>query len=208
MAEEAVEEKAEQTEQPEEQAEQKDEVPAEAETPSGEETKGVKTDDSAKISMNQMYSLYLQPSFSKRLSEKGKRWLAKAMVNMIMADKSIDASEVSYLEDAISLVEDEEERKKLMEAAKIREPFEIDILNTDREYAGYFFFYLAMIVAADGKVKTSEVNFLAKICGKLGFPSSSAKDVLHWTTKLVKLNTERENMVDQLSRINPIFSKH
>ncbi len=156
MAEEAVEEKAERTEQPEGQAEQKDEALAEAEAPSGEETKAVKTDDSAKISMNQMYSLYLQPSFSKRLSEKGKRWLAKTMVNMIMADKSIDSSEVSYLEDALSLVEDKEERKKLMEAAKIREPFEINILNTDREYAGYFFFYLAMIVAADGKVKTSE----------------------------------------------------
>ena len=157
--------------------------------------------------MNQMYSLYLEPSFNKMISSKGKKWLARAMINMLLADKTIDHSELSYISDAMGLVENENERNELMEATKNRKYLEMEILNTDREYAGHFFFYLAMIIAADGKVKTSEVNFLTKMCGKLGFPTDSAKDVLRWTTKLVKLNTEREQIIDVLRRVNPIFSK-
>ncbi|MCH2300621.1 MAG: hypothetical protein MK437_08700, partial [SAR324 cluster bacterium] len=112
-----------------------------------------------------------------------------------------------YLEDALSLVDSDEERAALMETAKKREVTPMENLNTDRMYAGHFFYYLAMIVAADGKVKTSEVNYLMKICGKLGFPPRSAKDVLRWATDLVKLNKERGQMVDGFRHVSPVFAE-
>ena len=164
------------------------------------------TDEDLPLSVEEMFGIRLQPTFIERLSKNGKMWLAKAMVNMLIADKVIDQSEMCYLEDALSLVESDEDRAALMETAKKREVSPMENLNTDRMYAGHFFYYLAMIVAADGKVKTSEVNYLMKICGKLGFPPRSAKDVLRWATDMVKLNKERGQMVEGFRHVSPLFA--
>ena len=142
------------------------------------------------LTFDHMFNIYLNPEFIKKLSGKGKQWLSRAMVNMLVVDKSIHHSELSYLEDAIGMAETEEEREELKKAVKEHNQLKLGNLDTDRDYAGHFFYYLAMIVAADWKVKTSEVNYLMKICGKLGFPPRSAKDVLRWATDLVKLNKD------------------
>ena len=62
-----------------------------------------------------------------------------------------------------------------------------------------------MVVAADGKVKNSEVNLLNSICGKLGFPKETAKQVLQWVTDLIKLNKDRNQMTELLKDIKPVF---
>ena len=163
MAEEAAEEAKE---------ESAEEAPAEENKAEATETPEAKTaqekpkaDEDLPLSVEEMFGIRLQPAFIERLSDKGKAWLAKAMINMLIADKVIDQSEMCYLEDALSLVDSDEERAALMETAKKREVTPMENLNTDRMYAGHFFYYLAMIVAADGKVKTSEVKYLMKICG-------------------------------------------
>jgi len=204
MAEEAAEEAKE---------EAKEEAPAEEKKAEGTENQEAeagnekpKVDEDIPLSVDEMFGIRLQPAFIERLSDNGKMWLAKAMVNMLIADKVIDQSEMCYLEDALSLVESDEDRAALMETAKKREVSPMENLNTDRMYAGHFFYYLAMIVAADGKVKTSEVNYLMKICGKLGFPPRSAKDVLRWATDMVKLNKERGQMVEGFRHVSPLFA--
>ena len=103
-------------------------------------------------------------------------------------DKSIHHSELSYLEDAIGMAETEEEREELKKSFKEHNQLELWNLDTDRDYAGHFFYYLAMNVAADGKIKKSEVDYLLQLCGKLGFPPNSAKEVLRWAVELVKLS--------------------
>ena len=122
------------------------------------------------LTFDHMFNIYLNPEFIKKLSGKGKQWLSRAMVNMLVVDKSIHHSELSYLEDAIGMAETEEEREELKKAVKEHNQLELGNLDTDRDYAGHFFYYLAMNVAADGKIKKSEVYYLLQICGKLGFP--------------------------------------
>lgn len=177
-----------------------------AEGQTGEPPKSAKESAQQSQETDQMFTIRLQQSFTSQLSPEGKIWLARAVVNMLVIDKTIDQSELSYLEDALGLIEDETQRAELIQAAKKRQAMEMTNLNTDRSYAGHFFYYLAMIIAADGKVKTSEVNYLMKICGKLGFAPHSAKDVLRWATDLVKLNKERDQMIGGLRRVNPVYS--
>ena len=136
----------------------KEEAPAEEKKAEGTENQEAeagnekpKVDEDIPLSVDEMFGIRLQPAFIERLSDNGKMWLAKAMVNMLIADKVIDQSEMCYLEDALSLVESDEQRAALMETAKKREVSPMENLNTDRMYAGHFFYYLAMIVAADGK---------------------------------------------------------
>ena len=119
MAEEAAEEAKE---------ESAEEAPAEENKAEATETPEAKTtqekpkvDEDLPLSVEEMFGIRLQPAFIERLSDKGKAWLAKAMVNMLIADKVIDQSEMCYLEDALSLVDSDEERANLMETAKKRE---------------------------------------------------------------------------------------
>ena len=65
------------------------------------------------LTFDHMFNIYLNPEFIKKSSGKGKQWLSRAMVNMLVVDKSIHHSELSYLEDAIGMVETEEEREEL-----------------------------------------------------------------------------------------------
>ena len=134
--------------------------------------------DEVPITFDHMFNVYLNPEFIKELSGKGKQWLSRAMVNMLLVDRSIHHTEMSYLEDAIGMAETEEERDELKQAVHEHNQLELGNLDTDRNYAGHFFYYLAMNVAADGKVKKSEVDYLLQLCGKLGFPPNSAKQVL------------------------------
>ena len=115
------------------------------------------------LTFDHMFNIYLNPEFIKKLSGKGKQWLSRAMVNMLVVDKSIHHSELSYLEDAIGMAETEEEREELKKAVKEHNQLELGNLDTDRDYAGHFFYYLAMNVAADGKIKKSEVDYLLQI---------------------------------------------
>ena len=62
-----------------------------------------------------------------------------------------------------------------------------------------------MVVAADGKVKNSEVNMLTSIGGKLIFPAENAKQVLHWVTEMIRLNNDRNQIIELLKDIKPVF---
>ena len=103
------------------------------------------------------------------------------------------------------MVESEKVRSELIESIKNRETVELGELLSDRDYAGHFFFFLGMVIAADGKIKTSEVKMLTSICGKLGFPSETAKTVLSWVSNMIKLNNEKEKLTVVMSEINPVF---
>ena len=109
------------------------------------------------------------PEFEK-ISEEGKIWIARAIVSILIVDKQLVNEEKGFFKDAIMMIEIDQIRVELIESIKKREIVELGELTTDREYAGHFYFLLAMVVAADGKVKNSEVNLLNSICRKLGFP--------------------------------------
>ena len=79
-------------------------------------------------------------------------------------------------------------------------------LTYDREYAEHFFFFLEIMIAAEGKdKKTSKVKIQTSICGKLGFSSGTAKAVLRRVTDMIELNNERNQMIVSMGDIAPVF---
>ena len=51
------------------------------------------------------------------------------------------------------IFENEEVRSELISALRNREALELGRLTYDREYAGHFFFFLAIVIVADGRTK-------------------------------------------------------
>ena len=103
------------------------------------------------------------------------------------------------------MVNNEDLQKQLLEAMKNREILEMGDLTDDCEFAGHFFFFLGMLIAADGQIKNSEVKMLSKICGKLGFPTDSSRRVLIWVSELIKLNNDRNRIIEELKELKPVF---
>ena len=62
-----------------------------------------------------------------------------------------------------------------------------------------------MVIAADGKINTSEVKMLTSICGKLGFPTEAAKTVLSWVSNMIKLNNEKNKLTMAMLETKPVF---
>ncbi len=156
-------------------------------------------------SINSIAEFRLIPEYLEKISEEGKVWLARAIVNILIADKHLVAEEKGFFKDAIMMVENDEIRGELIEAIKQHESVELGVLDCDRKYAGHFFFLLGMVIAADGKIMTSEVKMLSSICGKLGFPEETSREVLHWVTEMIKLNNDRKQMTELLGEIKPVF---
>ena len=93
-------------------------------------------------------------------------------------------------------------RGELVSALRNREALELGWLTCDREYAEQFFFFLGIVIAADGRIKkTSKVKIQTSIFGKLGFSSGTVKAVLRRVTDMIELNNERNQMIVSMGEI-------
>jgi hypothetical protein len=156
-------------------------------------------------SYNSILEFRIIPECLEKISEDGEVWLAVAISNILISDKQLSPEEKGYFKAALMMVENEDLNKQLLEAIENREVLEMGDLTEDRELAGHFFFFLGMLIAADGKIKNSEVKMLSKICGKLGFPPDSSRMVLSWVSEMIKLNNNRNKIIGELKEIKPVF---
>ena len=81
----------------------------------------------------------LIPEYLTNISDEGKNWLARAIVNILIVDKQLAPEEKGFFKDAIMMVESEKVRSELIESIKNRETVELGELLSDRDYAGQFF---------------------------------------------------------------------
>ena len=155
-------------------------------------------------SYNSILEFRIIPECLEKISEDGKVWLAVAISNILISDKQLSPEEKGYFKAALMMVENADLKKQLLEAIENREILEMGDLTDERDLAGHFFF-LGMLIGADGKIKNSEVKMLSKICGKLGFPPDSSRMVLSWVSELIKLNNNRNKIIGELKKIKPVF---
>ena len=158
------------------------------------------------MNMDEIYGLKLNSQFLDKLNYDTKVWIAKAMINCIISDKGIEKSEIHYLDDALSLIKEEEQRKELIDHAINRKQIELNNLIPDQNYHGHILFYLAMLITADAKVKVSEFNYLQYISGKLGFKKDSAKIVMDWAYKSFQLKKRRDKTIKTIKNNKPFYS--
>ena len=156
-------------------------------------------------SYNSIVEFRIIPEYLEKISEEGKVWLAVAISNILISDNQLAPEEEGYFKEALMMVENRDLQKQLLEAMENREILEMGDLDNDREFAGHFFFFLGMLIAADGKIKNTEVKMLSKICGKLGLPPDSSKRVLSWVSELIKLNNDRNKIIEELKKLKPVF---
>ena len=140
-----------------------------------------------------IYELRLKDDFIEKLSDDGKSWLARAIVNLLIMDGKLDPSEMSYMKDAVVLVNDSE-RNELLDYAKTGKKFDLEKLTTDKEKAPQILYYFAGLLGADNRISVKEAEFFKIICTNLGYTEHVAREALQWTLELIKLHKQRTSL--------------
>ena len=103
--------------------------------------------------LNSIAEYRLIPEFIYNFSGDRKAWRARAIVNILVADKQVSIGGKRYFKDAIMIFENDEVRSVLISSLRNREALELRLLTYDRENAEHFFFFLGIVIAADGRIK-------------------------------------------------------
>jgi uncharacterized tellurite resistance protein B-like protein len=152
-----------------------------------------------------MYELKLDSSFLQNLSSEGRKWMAYAMIGMVLTDNDLDPNEIQLLQDAVSLLDHEDEKAELLAKAQRRERIEVPFLTSDRAYLADIFFYLAMIAVVDGSIRRSEYAHFKYLCEKLGFDQETSQLVMNWGDQALKLMKERDRISDAIRVATPLY---
>ena len=97
------------------------------------------------------YRLILE--FINNFSGDRKAWRTRAIVNILIADKQVSIGGKRYFKDTIMIFENDEVRSELISALGNRGALELGRLTYDREHTEHFFFFLGIVIAADGMMK-------------------------------------------------------
>ena len=86
----------------------------------------------------------------------------------MIADKQVFIGGKRNFKDTIMIFKNDEVRSELISALRNREALELWRLTFDREYTEHFFFFLGIVIAADGRIKK-----LPKLKCRLQYATSS-----------------------------------
>lgn len=145
-------------------------------------------------------------SFVENLSVTGKLWFAKAILGAVTSDGRVDKEELLFLKQAISFLDDIEEIKKLIEAAKRREIPELtQRKDFSRDVAFKMMMCLCQIVSYDGEISEGEDLFIREIGRKLGFDHGFIEKTILFSTHAMKLSNKLKEMRKEAITTDPVW---
>ncbi len=129
------------------------------------------------------------------LSKKEKQWLAKAVAGMICADGRVDSTEMRFLKEAISFLDDRKDIGNLLEMVKKRKMPDLMEIDIDSKQSLEILRLLAAISIADGRLSPSEVTYFKQVGNLMKVPET----ILHRILKATRQHMESLKLQAQLT---------
>ena len=130
-----------------------------------------------------------------------RQWLFKAVVQMIISDRSIATEELEDLKGSLKQLAGPEfdDIGTALKSPALMGP--LKVLNNIRlENALIIIFEISRVAAIDCKLVLEETNLLDEVIAKLGFNDEAAVAVLEWTRKLAEINRKEDELKELLSK--------
>ncbi|MGK5094807.1 hypothetical protein WDW89_22705 [Deltaproteobacteria bacterium TL4] len=124
-----------------------------------------------------------------------KNWCARAMVGMITADGVVTESELVFLKETISFLEDMDAINEIVKLVKSKEQIILQTLKTDPQTGAQILIHLATLAVTDGKLDDTESNFFIYVGKKMGFPSTYSSEILSWAREYIAINKRRKYLI-------------
>ena len=106
------------------------------------------------------------------MSIEEKIWFARAIAGMIVADGRVDDSELEFLKEAISFLEDRDQVNGIMTVVRQGKTPSLEARKIDPKQSFIILKYLAELMVVDGKMSETEITFFVYAGGLLGFTSN------------------------------------
>jgi len=135
------------------------------------------------------------------LDYKERQWFYKAIIQMIIADKSIAPEEVDDLKDTLKMIAGKELKdfKDILTSPDFAIPLR-PLRNIGFESAFVIIMEIARIAAIDSRFVLEEKELLKEYFSLLEFDEDSLKKVMEWTEKLALINKEEATLKGELEK--------
>ena len=118
------------------------------------------------------------------LTPEAREWLANAIAGMVLADGSVDASEIVELRKNVSFL-DSIAAERLIAQVKRRELAELEDIRLEKQAAFTILKELTKLAVVDKEFSDTEEEFLRNATQKLGFPTEVAERMVAAAHKVV-----------------------
>ncbi len=129
------------------------------------------------------------------LNNEQKKWLAIAVTGVVIADGVLDDSEIDFLENVLSFLENEEMVDNLLEMVRQMKLPPLRPLKVEARVAYQIFRELVPVAAAGGTLSDRELQFMELALKRLGF---NDPDFVREALDMVKLRAECNRIDEQL----------
>ena len=158
------------------------------------------------MSDNDDFKLESSLEFVNNLSATGKKWFANAVLGAVTSDGRVDKEELVFLKRAISFLDDIDEVKELIEAAKNRVVPELSQRKDfSRDTAFKMVMCLCEIVSYDGDVSDGEEQFVRETSRKLGFDFYFVEKIMAYTKHAMKLSVKFREIRKDAITSDPVW---
>jgi hypothetical protein len=138
-----------------------------------------------------------------------KIWFANAIAGMIVADGRVDDSELEFLKEAISFLEDRDQVNGIMAVVREGKTPSLEARKIDPRQSFIILKYLAELMVVDGKMSETEITFFVYAGNLLGFTSNiltklwkTARSMLEATKPLAKISAGKNASLVRLTSLS------
>lgn len=130
-----------------------------------------------------------------KLSEEAKRWTAKAIAGVIIADDVLKKEELKILREAIGFLDDAKLVNQIINQIKNRSLPELEQFKTDRKTAVSIIMILAYTASADTELTHHEIDYVIAAGKKIGLAKKYTIRVIDWSQECVRVKIEQEKLL-------------
>lgn len=140
--------------------------------------------------------------FLEDLTDKEKKWFARAIIAMVCSDKNVDEEELQFIEMAFDLCQTEEELDFLSEFVLDLKSPPMQSFQPTNKLTGYFMLeVLASISLIDGSISPSEIKLITRVAQLLGFEEKFATEVANLTLEKLKILQKDSELRKKADRV-------
>ncbi len=130
------------------------------------------------------------------LSPDQQQWYAEVLIASIMSDQKLDASEVSFLMNALNMIPDETRRRKMTQQIRLKKtPNLVEPPNMSQNVLVRIFMEVMLIITADESLDLQEEAFLKQLSCTCNFPIELSDQLLMWCHRGIRWKRAKNPLI-------------
>ncbi len=137
----------------------------------------------------------MSKSLVESLPPEVKAWCARAVAGMIVADGNVTDSEIEFLKETISFLEDIQVIHEIVDFVKRKDKMVLQVLRAEPKAAAHILMYVASLAMSDSKLDDAEVEYFNYVGRKLGFGTEYSAEIMTWSRDYHRMIQKQKSLI-------------